>query len=87
MRDMRQMVRTFTTAIEAKQQEASQQPSEADLNTLNKVMVGVGGGFQRVFHPRRGLRGCPDDAGEAGEPEAVQPRHLLLVAVGRDDEA
>lgn len=87
MRDMRQVVRTFTTAIEAKQQEASQQPSEADLNTLNKVMVGVGGGFQRVFHPRRGLRGCPDDAGEAGEPEAVQPRHLLLVAVGRDDEA
>ena len=38
---MRQVVRTFTTAIEAKQQEASQQPSETDLNTLNKVMVGV----------------------------------------------
>ena len=41
MRDMRQVVRTFTTAIEAKQQEASQQPSEADLNTLNKVMSSI----------------------------------------------
>ncbi|KAK8798608.1 hypothetical protein WA588_003688 [Blastocystis sp. NMH] len=41
IRDMRQVVRTFTTAIEAKQQEASQQPSEADLNTLNKVMSSI----------------------------------------------